>query len=154
MKTIILAGTLICLFATSAFGMGRHTEKDYGEKSYENRIEKMDTRYEKMKSKLDLSQTQETKLDAIHEKFKEEYSQIAKKMKPYKEKNKILKEQKKFNESEARSILEPLSSLKVDMHIAHMKHRQAVHDILTDEQLEKLHKKMKKHHKKHRGHTH
>ena len=129
--------------------------------SLEDRQDRMEMKHEKrmdvMADVLDLSETQQDQIRAIHEKERAEKEGTMQQMRADHEQMRVLLDSDTFNEAAISSLAKKQASLKAEMFVSRAKVKHEVFQLLTAEQQE-LAKKIKplmheqgKHHRPMKG---
>jgi Spy/CpxP family protein refolding chaperone len=107
-------------------------------------------RIEKMREHLGLSDEQVKKMESIREKFKPKMQALREKSKANRAKLREAKHADKVNMSEIKALAKAQGELKTQKIILKAEKRQAIHAVLTKEQLSKM-QEMRKQHRENRG---
>lgn len=136
MITLIFIGTMLAtgILSGMAFADRGNTP------SLEDRQDRMEMKHEKrmdvMADVLDLSETQQEQIRAIHEMERAEREGTMQQMREYHEQMRTLLESDTFDENTIRSLANKQASLRTEMFVSRAKVKHEVFQLLTAEQQE------------------
>ncbi|WP_321367464.1 Spy/CpxP family protein refolding chaperone [uncultured Desulfuromusa sp.] len=108
--------------------------------NYEQHQVRMENRLEKMAVILDLTEEQQTQIEALIEKQWQDRQSMRAQMQTSRNDLRAYKQGNEFNESEFRAKAQKHADLKTEMMVQHAKTRQQLFAVLTPEQQQKAEK--------------
>lgn len=143
--TLLLATLMITssAFAWPGYRDGKGSgdcNRREGRMNYEQHVDRMVNRLERMAVILDLSAEQKTTLEELNSKHFQDRQVLRSKMEKGRDELQAYRFSDKFDEKEFRALAQQHADLKTEMMVQGAKHRQDILAVLTPEQREKADK--------------
>ena len=155
-KTIAFALFLIMTFSSGVL-LARPGNKDEGYREGRRNGQRHHKKMffgntEKMKKKLELTDSQVNKIEKINIKFKRKFLKNKEAIAPKRIRLKRLLLEDEINLKKVRSLLREMSDVKINLRMSRIRHRIAIEKVLTPEQKRKHRKQKRRKGRKHRRH--